>query len=298
MDVSSSRLEIGVIGAGRVGAVIGAALSRAGHIITGISAISDVSRARAKALLPSAPIRTPEEVAAGCQLLILAVPDDQLPGLVHGLTSAQVLRPGQLVAHTSGRHGLAVLDPASVASIHPLALHPAMTFTGTAIDLERLEGACFGVTAMPEMLPVAQALVVEIGAEPVVIAEGDRPTYHAALAHGANHLVTLVSQAVELLQQAGADNPERLIAPLLSAALDNALRFGDKSLTGPVARGDASTVERHLGVISEHAPGTTQSYVALARATADRALSNGLLDPVKATDLLDVLATRPTGASR
>lgn len=292
------RLAIGVVGAGRVGAVIGAALQRAGHRIVGVTAISEISKARAASLLPGVPISTPESLARESELLVLAVPDDQLPGLIHGLVTAQALRHGQLVAHTSGRHGLGVLDPASEAYIHPLALHPVMTFTGTAIDLERLEGACFGITAMPEMLAVAQALVVEIGGEPVVIVEGARAAYHAALAHGANHLVTLVSQSVDLLGAAGVEAPQRLIAPLLSAALDNALRFGDRALTGPVARGDARTVERHLAAIVEHTPDATSSYVALARATADRALSNGMLDAAKAAELLDVLATRATGAPR
>lgn len=292
------RLSIGVIGAGRVGAVLGAALARAGHTISGVTAISDQSKARAAALLPGVPVGTPDSVAAGCELLLLAVPDDQLPGLVYGLVASGSLRSGQLLVHTSGRHGLAVLDTASSANIHPIAIHPAMTFTGTAIDLERLEGACFGVTALEEMLPVAQALVMEIGGDPVVIAEGARATYHAALAHGANHLITLVTQSVDLLRAAGAENPERVIAPLLSAALDNALRFGDRALTGPVARGDSETVSRHLAVIDAHTPDALASYVALARATADRALVNGMLDSEKAAELLDVLATRPTGAAR
>lgn len=302
MDTTSdqqrpARLAVAVIGAGRVGSVLGAALQRAGHHVVAVTAISQRSQERAAQLLPGVSITTPEAAAAASDLLVIAVPDDQLPGLVSGLASTGALRPGQLVAHTSGRHGLAVLDSASGCSILPLALHPAMTFTGTPVDLERLDGACFGVTAMPDLLPVAQALVVEMGGEPVTIAEKDRGLYHAALAHGANHLVTLVAQAVDLLRAAGAETPERLIAPLLSAALDNALRGGDRALTGPVARGDAETVSKHLSEINAVMPEATASYLALARATADRAMANGLLDPSKATALLEALATRPSGAS-
>ena len=102
-----------------------------------------------------------------------------------------------------------------------------MTFTGTSLDLVRLADCCFGISAPAPVLPIAQALVVEMGAEPVVVAEESRPLYHAALAHGANHLVTLVSQALDLLRTAGVDHPDRVLAPLLSAALDNALRSGD-----------------------------------------------------------------------
>src|SRR6185312_6492052 len=104
------------------------------------------------------------------------------------------------------------------------------------------------------VLPIAQALVVEMGAEPVVVAEEARPLYHAALAHGANHLVTLVSQALDLLRAAGVEHPDRVLAPLLSAALDNALRSGDAALTGPVARGDAGTVAAHLEELDRVTP--------------------------------------------
>lgn len=296
-EAKPARLNVGVIGAGRVGSVLGAALARAGHHIIGVSAISEASLQRAADLLPDVPVLLPSEIAANANLLILAVPDDQLPGLITGLLATDSFLAGQLVAHTSGRHGVGVLDAASSANILPLAIHPAMTFTGTKIDLERLDGACFGVTSLPELLPVAQALVVEMGGEPITITEGARPLYHAALAHGANHLVTVVAQALDMLREAGAEHPERLIAPLLSAALDNALRAGDRALTGPVTRGDAMTVARHVAEISVHNPDALASYIALARATADRALTNGLLSADKAGPLLEVLATRPTGAA-
>jgi predicted short-subunit dehydrogenase-like oxidoreductase (DUF2520 family) len=124
-----------------------------------------------------------------------------------------------------------VLQPAITRGAIPLALHPAMTFTGTSLDLARLAECCVGVTAPTPVLPIGQALVVEMGAEPVVVAEEMRPLYHAALAHGANHLVTLVAQAMELLAAAGVDSPDRVIGPLLSAAMDNVLRRGDDALT-------------------------------------------------------------------
>src|SRR5262249_23709299 len=145
--------------------------------------------------------------------------------------------------------GARVLDPATERGALPLALHPAMTFTGTSLDLGRLAGCCFGVTAPEPLRPVAEALVFEMGGEPVWVEEDARPLYHAALAHGANHLVTLVAQTLDLLTAAGVDDPARLVGPLLRAALDNALRAGDAALTGPVARGDAGTVADHVRAV-------------------------------------------------
>ena len=277
-------LQVGVVGAGRVGAVLGAALRRAGHELVGVSAVSEASIARAELLLPGVPVLAPDAVAARASLLLLAVPDDVLPGLVAGLAEVGALRPGQLLVHASGRHGLEVLAPAVGAL--PLALHPALPFTGTAVDLDRLAGAAFGVTAPDVLRPIAEALVVEMGGEPVWVLEELRPLWHAALAHGANHLVTLVSSAADLLRAAGAQDPGAVLAPLLTAALDGALRSGDAALTGPVSRGDAGTVAAHLAVLPD---AVRPSYLALARLTADRALASGRLQATQAEGLLGVL---------
>ncbi|HMG29738.1 MAG TPA: DUF2520 domain-containing protein [Jiangellaceae bacterium] len=291
-----ARLDVGVVGTGRVGAVLTAALRRAGHRVVAAYGVSVASRQRAHALLPGVPLVTPAEVFEQSDLVLLAVPDDALPGLVEGLVTTGSVRTGQLVAHTSGRYGAAVLEPATHVGALPLALHPAMTFTGTALDLERLAGAVFGVTAPEPLWPVAEALVVEMGAEPVRIAEEHRTLYHAALAHGSNHLVTLIADAMDLLRAAGVTEPDRTLAPLLSATLDNVLRQGDAALTGPVARGDAGTVARHVEEIDRAAPEAVAAYVALARRTATRALAAGRLRATDAEPLLDVLAERPDQA--
>lgn len=291
------RLGVGVVGAGRVGPVLGSALRAAGHAVVAVSAVSAASRERADALLPGVPVLEVPTVVERAELVLLAVPDDALEGLVQGLARTDTWQPGQLVVHTSGRFGWRVLEPAVRSGAIPLALHPAMTFSGTSLDLVRLTSCCFGVTAPAAVLPIGQALVVEMGAEPVVVAEEQRGLYHAALAHGANHLVTLVAQALDLLGRAGVEDPARLLGPLLSAALDNALRRGDGALTGPVARGDAGTVKAHLDVIgrTRHPDDVLLAYRALARATAERALEGGRLKPEQAEALLVVLAEAMPG---
>jgi predicted short-subunit dehydrogenase-like oxidoreductase (DUF2520 family) len=284
-----ARLDVGAIGAGRVGAVLSAALGRAGHHPVAVAAVSRASRRRADTLVPGAAVLPPDEVAARADLLLLCVPDDVLAELVAGLANAGVVRAGTLVAHTSGAHGFRILDPLLQSGALPLALHPVMTFTGTDVDLQRLAGACFGVTAPEELRFAAEALVIEMGAEPVWIEEDLRPLYHAALATGANHIVTLVNQAADLLKAAGVDQPSRMLGPLLGAALDNSLRHGDAAMTGPVARGDAGTVRAHLDVLRD--PPIRSAYVALSRLAAVRALAAGILPADRAEALLDVLAS-------
>lgn len=281
------RLGVGIISAGKVGSVLGAALRAAGHAVVGVYAHSEASRDRADALLPDVPVLDVPTIVERSELVLLAVPDDQLPGLVEGLGKLGAWQPGQLVVHTAGRFGTDVLEPVRAAGGIGLAIHPCMTFTGLSLDLQRLTDCSFGVTAAAPVLPIAQALVVEMGAEPVVIAEADRPLYHAALAHGSNHVMTLMGQSMQLLHKIGVEQPDRMLGPLVRATVDNALASGENALTGPVARGDVSTVSAHVAALTELAgPDAAPSagsdlldgYRALGRLTAQRAAASGRID--------------------
>ena len=296
--------RVGVVGAGRVGAALAAALASAGHEIVAAAGESDASHRRISELLPGTPNEKPSTVARSCDLLLLTVPDDMLPNVVAVLSASGAIRPGQYVVHTSGRHGLAVLEDARAVGARPVAMHPAMTFTGTAVDLGRLAGCVFGLTAGPGERAFAEGLVADLGGRAMWVPEEMRTLYHAGLAHGANHLVTLVTQAMELLAAAGADDPAGTLRPLLTAALDNALDEGDAALTGPIVRGDVNTVRAHLADITANAPQTLASYVAMARASLDRVVTDGRLLPIRAEKMRQVLdaaveqADRPAGVPR
>lgn len=289
----TSRLDVGIVSAGRVGTTLGRALARAGHHVTAVSGVSRASRDRAARLLPQAAVLPVDEVAARAQLLIVAVPDDAIADLITGLAHGGHLQPGQLVAHTCGAHGAQVLRPAAERGALTMSLHPVMTFTGRDEDLDRMHGVSFGVTTDPALRPVAEALVMEMGGEPQFVAETDRPRYHAALSHGANHMSTLINDALDLLRGAGIDHPDRMLAPLLSAALDNTLRLGDRALTGPIVRGDCGTVAAHLATLADNA--VVDSYRAMARRTADRAIDAGRLSVATAEPLLEILAEPAPG---
>ena len=288
--------RIGVVGAGRVGAVLAASLRAAGHEVVAAAGESDASRSRIETLLPGVPAAKPSAVARACDLLLLTVPDDMLPNVVAMLSASGAIHQGQVVVHTSGRHGLAVLDDAAAVGARPVALHPAMTFTGTAVDLPRLGGCVFGVTAGEGERALTEALVGDLGGRPMWVPEELRTLYHAGLAHGANHLVTLVTQAMEILAAAGADDPAGTLRPLLTAALDNALDHGDAALTGPIVRGDVETVRAHLADITVSAPQTLASYVAMARATLDRVVTDGRLLPIRAARISALLDAGEAGS--
>lgn len=282
-----ARLSVGIISAGRVGSALGVALERAQHVVVACNAISQASRERAQRRLPDTVVLPVDEVAARAELLLLSVPDTDLAGLVSGLAATGTVRPGTIVAHTSGANGVGVLAPLTENGCIPLAIHPAMTFTGSDEDIDRLPDACFGITAADEVgYAIAQSLVLEIGGEPFRVREDARTLYHAALAHGSNHLVTVILDAVEALrsalwgqellgQELVGNAPgglaERVVGPLARAALENALQRGQAALTGPVARGDASAVAGHLMALAEVDPQLAQAYRSNSLRTAQRA---------------------------
>lgn len=216
------RLGVGIVGAGLVGPVMGAALAGAGHAITGITSGSDDERA--SAVLPDVPVLETAEVLRRSELVVLAVPHGELPGLVSGLAELGAWQPGQLVMHTDPGYGIGVLEPAQRAGAIPLAVHPAISFTGTSMDLRQLQAAFAAVTAPAPVLPIAQALAVELGCEPVVIAEADRPTYAEAVATASEFSRSIIGQATGLLRGIGVENPGGYLSALVQSTVERALR--------------------------------------------------------------------------
>jgi predicted short-subunit dehydrogenase-like oxidoreductase (DUF2520 family) len=220
---ASARLGVGIVGAGHVGPVLGAALAGAGHAIVGISAVSQESRDRAEAMLPGVPVLALPEVVERSELVILAVPDAELAGLVAGLAKAGTWQAGQLVLHTAPGLGVSVLAPASAAGAIPLALHPALAFTGTSVVLARLRESYCAVTAPGPVQPIGQALAVELGAEPVLVAEEDRAAYGEAIQTATRFSAAIVGQAIGLLDGIGVESPGAVLASLVRSTVDNAL---------------------------------------------------------------------------
>lgn len=276
---AAPRLTVAVISAGAVGTAVGEALTRAGHSVTAVVARSDASRARAALRLPQARITDAASAAADAELIILAVPDPQLPAVVDEI--APHVGEGRIVVHVAGSMGRAVLDPIALTGALTIAAHPAMTFVGAAGDTDRLAGCPWGVTVGDELAAtVAELLISELGGRIVPVPESRRPLYHAAMAHGSNHVGAVVADAVTLISRAIADGggagadeargqAEWLLRPLLEASLDNALRFGASGLTGPAARDDAATVAKHLRTIGEELPAAAPAYRAMARRIAE-----------------------------
>lgn len=257
-------------------------MAAAGHPLVGVTARSGASRERAARLLPHVPVLPADEVTTRADVVLVAVPDD----LIHDVAHTLPLTSAQYVVHLSGAHGLGPL--AGLAAM-PVALHPSMTFPGGAV---KLDGIMFTATAPDEARPMVERLVKALGAQLQWVADEQRARYHAGLTHGANHLTTLLTQAVGVLREAGVADPAATLRPLLAATLDNTLRSGHHALTGPIARGDVDTVAAHLSVLRDR---TASTYAELARATVELAAADGRLDPDTVARFDEVLERDRTG---
>lgn len=217
----AGRLGVGVIGAGKVGPVVALALAGAGHAVTSITRGSDDERIAG--MLPGVPVLDAQEVLRRSELVVIAVPHEELPGLVAGLAELGAWQSGQLVLHTDPMHGVGVLAPAMASGAIGLAVHPAITFTGTSMDLRALAGSFAAVTAPTPVMPIAQALAVEMGCEPVVIAEAKRAGYGEAISTATAFSASIVTQAATLLGEAGVEHPGSFLSALVHTQIDTAL---------------------------------------------------------------------------
>lgn len=286
-EMRAGRLGIGVIGMGHVGPVIASSLRAAGHSIVAVSAASQSARERADVMLPDVPVEEIPVVIEHAEVVILAVPDDQIAPLVEGLSKMKLWRRGQILIHLSGAHGTSILEPAARCGVIPFAIHPAMTFTGWSVDIHRLVGTSFAVTGPAPFLPIAQALVVEMGGEPVIVEEENRPLYHASLAFGANYLATLAVQSRNILHAAGIQETARYLRPLLHAAVDRALDEGTLGISGPVVRADSGTITRHINALTstEGLHSEADTYVNMASVLVTMLEQSGQLNERQAIDI-------------
>ncbi|MEY4276432.1 MAG: hypothetical protein RIS26_895 [Actinomycetota bacterium] len=201
--MTGNRLTFHVVGTGPVGQTISLALEAVKHI---------------------------QVETLDADLIVLAIPGEELSATVEGYAKAGIWSAGQLVAHTSPDFGYSVLEPAAKAGAIPLAIHPAMRFTGTSVDLPRLRDSRIAVSAPKIALPIAQALAIELGGEPVTIPEEARAAYSESFSVATSFSAMVVSQAIGLLEDAGVENAREIIGPVVRSAVDRALADGHVGL--------------------------------------------------------------------
>lgn len=270
MDSACPYRRIGIIGTGRVAGALALALVRHSAAPLLVWGRDPVRRDALVAATGDSRAATDlAGVARQCDLILIAVSDDAIAGVVTDLAACLPDDAAPFILHLSGRSGAALLAPLQQYGAMTAAMHPAMTFTGDpSQEVARMVGATFVVTAdNGPAIAAAEDLVALLGGTAEQVAEGQRALYHAALCHAANHLVTLIAGSRDALAAAGVADPATLLGPLVRAALENSLDRGMAALSGPLLRGDADSIGRHLTALAKDQPQLLPAYRAMAGAT-------------------------------
>ena len=281
-------MNVTVIGPGRAGTTLAAALVRAGHRVTDVAGGGSGSRDRFSELI--AGVRAHADLldaVSRADLVLVATPDDVIESVVDELAAADRLREGVKVVHVAGAKGTEVLRRARLAGARVAACHPAQTMPAGPPEPDRLLGVSWAVSAAPVDRDWAHELVTDLGGNPVDLADEDRVLYHAALTVGSNAVGAVVAVARQLLMATGIEEPSGFLRALVGASADNVLDRGAVALTGPVVRGDIGTLTAHLARLDEELPQLAADYRRLMAVVLSR--SRPTMEPRAAHAVDDVL---------
>ena len=283
--------KIGFIGAGTVGTALAVRLKERGYPVIAVASRSKSSADKLAASVPGCqPYDKKQAVADIAELVFITTPDDAITQVASELK----WHKGQSVVHCSGAHSLDILEPAARAGAHAGAFHPLQTFANVAHAIKNIPGSAFALEADGELLQTLKNMAQDLDGTWVKLGAGDKVLYHAAAVFACNYLVTLMKMATDLWQTFGVSTPEatRALLPLLRGTLNNLENIGlPNCLTGPIARGDLGTINRHLKALEQSAPALLHTYRDLGLQTIPIALSKGKIDSKRAEEMRQLLTS-------
>ena len=283
------KVTVALIGPGKVGCAIGRRLQAAGYPLVAL-----ISRDHQRAVEAcnfigcSAKIASIDlQAAVRAQIILLAVPDDQLASQAKSLHTTVQLSAEQTLIHFSGLHPAALLR-AATGAVRLLSIHPLLPFADRQMAADKLAGCPCALEGDAAALELGTQLITAAGGIPFTIASDKKALYHTSACIAATFQVTLLATARDLLVQCGIDQQQalELLRPLVQSSLDNTLQLGPEAgLTGPIVRGDRGSVQQHLQALAQAAPELLSLYRLLGEKTLELALKSGRLAPEQAKGL-------------
>ena len=283
-------LEIGFVGAGKVGAAMAILLQRAGYRIVGVASRTAESANKLSARL-NCPVLSKEELAKGSEVLLITTSDDAIASVAQEIAEKDGFCSGQIVLHMSGAHTAQLLEPAADKGAITISVHPIQSFASVEQAITLLPGTYFSIEGDTRGYSFAQEMVEKLGGKHFILDSNSKVLYHAAASVASNYLVGLLKTALDLLAAAGVPEEVRLPAflPLVEGTLKNTKKLGiPQALTGPISRGDLGTLEKHLDAMKE-LPELLSVYRALGLVTVDAALQKGTINEKQAAAIRSLL---------
>ncbi|MFZ5595693.1 MAG: Rossmann-like and DUF2520 domain-containing protein [Bacillota bacterium] len=284
-----SNPKITIIGAGKVGGALAVLLKERGYPVFGVASKRYESALELAALVGGSAFTTPEEAARGAGLIFITTPDREIENVSRRISERGGVSPGAIVAHTSGAHPSDCLAGVRERGGLAISIHPLQSFADLKTAMENIPGSFFALEGDREAMPVAERLVEDLEGRVFHIEAGNKVLYHAAACIASNYLVSLMRLSTGLLEGLGlsAKDSFQALLPLVQGTINNIEKVGPvQALTGPVARGDAPTIEGHLPALAEVGREEETIYRVLGKYTVRVALEKGSIGPEQAEILL------------
>jgi len=291
MTKKKQPLRFAVIGAGMVGTAIGFLLKKAGHTIAAFADPSALHLKRAQAYTGAPVFRDALPAVGQADCLLITTPDDRIASVCDQIVRGASVH-GKKVFHMSGAGELDLLEPAARAGAAIASIHPLQSFSSVDSAIQNIPGSYFGVTAGRGAKRIATDIVRDLQGIPLSITPEQKPLYHAAACIASNYLVSLLSVVESIYASIGLSEKDarRAYLPLVYGSLKNIEKQGcAQALTGPIARGDAGTVLKHIEAIDRRLPGLASLYADLGRIAVTLARQKGTLNSGQAKKIMELL---------
>jgi len=285
------KQSVAIIGAGKVGSILGISLQKKGYNICAVASLSKESAIRLAELLNCLALSN-EEATEQAELVFITTPDRKIATVSAAIAEKGGFHPGQIVAHTSGAHSAAELMGVREAGALSMSIHPLQSIAEIEVAIDNLPGSYFALEGDEDAMPLARQIVNDLGGKWFTISAADKPIYHAAACIAANYLVSLMHFATGLFGQFGLSPNEafRALYPLVQGAITNIAEGGTvRALTGPISRGDSATVASHIKALSALDPEIRELYSMLGQYTVKVALEKKSIDESQGKELLTIL---------
>lgn len=284
--------SVAVVGAGNVGITLGLLLKKKGYEIAGIISRTEESAQRGAQMIGTKGYTGYFPVLEKANVIFITTPDRVIQETCDRIAGEGGFKKGDLVLHTSGSHSSEILSSARDSGAYILSVHPLQTIPGPEAGVRNLPGSYFAVEGDREGLPFARRMITDLGGNPLEIPTEMKPLYHASACVVSNYFVAIIRLGLSMMEQLGIPKESALKAqlPLIRGALQNIETVGvPQGLTGPISRGDYSTISDHFTVMREEMPGIVSLYSELGKYTVKVALEKGSIDKQQTEQLLKVL---------
>ncbi|NLP13702.1 MAG: DUF2520 domain-containing protein [Clostridium sp.] len=288
-------MNIGIIGAGRVGCAFGTGLKNSGFFVTGVYSRSDDSQRFLCNKLELNYINDLRETVKNSEVILISVPDNSIKDVAEKIiqnTEPEYIR-SKVFIHLSGALTSEVLELLQKAGAFVGSLHPVQTFADRENGWRKLYNIYYGFEGCDKARDIALGIIKAFDGKIIHIDKKDKPLYHMAACIISNYTVTLSHVAHKILENIGIDGEDaaKVFFPLIKNTVDNIEKYGSvDALTGPISRGDYKVVEEHIKALDGLQSQTGDIYKILGQRTVDLALKKGTISKESAEKLRSLLS--------